>query len=214
MKRLILAALIAVVFTQTLDAQIFRRSRNRTVVVERNVRPATVCAGGVCSPAYFYATPTYYTQPTVQTVNYAPKPVVRRTYVPAPVVQQTYVPVQRSAEPDLTPEIVESRVREELRGGPGFRRGIINAIRSARKSGKITPKEAVRIRVAMMSPAFCREAQTMAMAQMSFSGAEGLPVDENGNIDEAAIDWEGFAAFLERILPLILDLLKSFGLGG
>ena len=203
---IILTALIVMTFASSLDAQIFRRNRSRTVVVERNVRPTTVCAGGVCSPAYFYAAPTNY-QPTIA-------PVVKQTYIPAPVVKQTYIPVQRSVEPDLTPEIVESRVREELRGGPGFRRGIIKAVQAARQSGQITPKEAVRIRVAMLSPAFCREAQTMAMAQMSFSGAEGLPVDENGNIDEAAIDWQGFAAFLERILPLILDLLKSFGLGG
>jgi len=116
----------------------------------------------------------------------------------------------------ITPEIVESRVREEMRESGSFHRQMVRSIRTARQRGEITGRQAVRIRTALLSPAFRTEAQTLALTQLAFSGEadDALQYDENGNIIETAIDWEGFASFLERVLPLLIDLLVRFGLGG
>lgn len=48
---------------------------------------------------------------------------------------------------------------------------------------------------------------------MAFSetGAEYLKFDGE-KIDRTAIDWEGLAGFLERIIPLLLEMFKAFGM--
>ena len=147
-----------------------------------------VCENGVC-----------YVQPTVT------------------IAQPRGPPTRRISEVKITPEIVESRVRDEMRGSPTFRRELIRVIKSQRTAGKITGRQAVRLRTALLSPAFLKEAQTLAVTQMSFSGEDAqnnaFELDENGNVLEASINWEGLTNFLVTILPLIADLLIQFGLG-
>lgn len=92
-----------------------------------------------------------------------------------------------------------------------FHRSVIKAASKAVRDGKLKRVDLVRLRVAMLSPAFRERALDLAVIQMSASGADGLELDENGLIDRASIDWEAFAAFLEKLLPLILQLIQAFG---
>jgi len=47
---------------------------------------------------------------------------------------------------------------------------------------------------------------------MSASGEDGpFEVDENGEIRRETIDWNGLATFLEKLVPLVLALIKAFG---
>ena len=49
---------------------------------------------------------------------------------------------------------------------------------------------------------------------MAFSGQAGdhLPTNADGTIDTDGIDWDGLAGFLEKVIPLVLSILKAFGI--
>jgi len=95
-----------------------------------------------------------------------------------------------------------------------FRGSLVKAIRDARKADKITARDAVRLRVAMLSPAFVERAHELAVAQGAFVGEESefVPMDDEGVIQTDWINWEGIAKFLEAFVPLLISLLKAFGL--
>lgn len=107
-------------------------------------------------------------------------------------------------------EVEDSRVEV----ADTFRGALAKAIRDARKSDKITARDAVRLRVAMLSPAFVERAHELAVSQVAFSGEESefVPLDENGVVQTEGINWEGLAKFLEVFVPLLITLLKAFGL--
>jgi hypothetical protein len=89
---------------------------------------------------------------------------------------------------------------------------LIKAATSLQRKGEITRLQLVRIRVAMLSPAFRAKVEDLAVVQMSASGEDGpFTVDENGEIVRETINWEGLAAFLEKLVPLVLALIKAFG---
>jgi hypothetical protein len=94
-----------------------------------------------------------------------------------------------------------------------FRKSLTKAIADSRKKGTINFRDAVKLRVAMMSPAFVEKAKELAVTQVAFSGIESpdVPMDADGVIQVEGINWEGLAAFLEKLMPLILALLKAFG---
>lgn len=119
-----------------------------------------------------------------------------------------------AATPAPTPAAPENPLEVESRRE--FRKALLTASRSAAEKGEITRLQALRIRIASFSPAFLDRAQEMCVVQMVFSGEnqDQIPYNEDGTVDQTAIDWEGLATFLERILPLILELLLSLGLGG
>ena len=100
-----------------------------------------------------------------------------------------------------------------IKNEDGFRRALIRAMRQRVKNGDMTRRDAVKLRVALVSPAFREHCETLAITQMVFSGVESdaLPFDQNGKLNRADINWEGLAAFLERLLPLLLELLNMFG---
>lgn len=104
-----------------------------------------------------------------------------------------------------TPKPIEVREAQD-----SFHRGVIQAAIKAQREGKIKRVDVVRLRVAMLSPAFRQQAQELAVVQMSASGSEAAPIGENGQIDRASIDWEKLLAFLEKLLPLILQLIDAF----
>ena len=89
---------------------------------------------------------------------------------------------------------------------------LIKAATTLQRKGEITRLQLVRIRVAMLSPAFRQKVEDLAVVQMSASGEDGpFSVDENGEIVRETINWEGLAAFLEKLVPLVLALIKAFG---
>lgn len=95
-----------------------------------------------------------------------------------------------------------------------FRRNLAKAIAGARKEGKINARDAVKLRVSMLSPAFVERAQELAVTQMAFSGeaSEHMPVDDEGVVQAEGINWDGLLKFLEAFIPLLLTLLERFGL--
>lgn len=93
-----------------------------------------------------------------------------------------------------------------------FRQQLIQAAVSAQKKGDISRLDLIRIRVASFSPALVKKAEDLAIVQMAASGEDGpFSVDENGEIVRETVDWNNLVTFLERLLPLILMLIKTFG---
>lgn len=122
---------------------------------------------------------------------------------PAPIVQPVQQPVEQATPKEVAKSVTNS----------GFRIAVFKAIRTARKNGIINRREASRLRVAMFSPAALNKAEDLAVFQLAFYDGEDAPdlkLDTSGKIDRTAIDWNGFAGFLERLLPLILAMLDAF----
>lgn len=94
-------------------------------------------------------------------------------------------------------------------GSDGFVVAMRRAVSEARKSGKISRREAIRLQVALFSPAFRQTAREFACVQMAFSGEE-VPVDDTGRVDASSIDWGAIADFLERVIPILLDILDRY----
>ena len=90
-----------------------------------------------------------------------------------------------------------------------FRRALLKAAQTAAANKEISRVQVIQLRVASLSPAFLAQAERLAVVQMAFSGEE-VPTDADGKIEVSRIDWEGLAAFLERIIPLILKLIDLF----
>lgn len=112
-----------------------------------------------------------------------------------------------AAEPALTGPTTAQESVAIARVRSGFARGLRRAIVKASRNGDITRRERVRLSIAILSPAFVEAAEDLAVIQMAFSG-DDIPVTSDGSIDRAAIDWGGLADFLERLLPLLLELLE------
>ena len=93
-----------------------------------------------------------------------------------------------------------------------FRQQLIQAAVAAQKKNEISRLDLLRIRVASFSPALIKKAEDLAIVQMAASGEDGpFSLDDNGEIVRETIDWAGLATFLEKLLPLILQLIKVFG---
>jgi hypothetical protein len=123
------------------------------------------------------------------------------------IVQTTEVqqsaPVASVASPKQEPQEVKRS---------DFSKEVVKAAVAAQRKGEISRLELVRLRVAMISPAFRAKVEDLAVVQIAASGEEGgFSVDEDGNIIRETIDWDGLAAFLEKLIPLILMLIKAFG---
>jgi len=100
-------------------------------------------------------------------------------------------------------------------GRDSFRSNLAKAVVAQRKAGKISIGDAAKLRVAMLSPAFLDRAHTLAVTQMAFSGEvdeTNVPTNEEGVIQVDGINWEGLGKFLEVLVPLIISLLKAFGI--
>lgn len=96
-----------------------------------------------------------------------------------------------------------------------FRRNVVQAAVKLRQEGKISMRDVVKLRVAMFSPAFREHAEELAIVQMSASGSDAVggdsvPLGTDGKIDRANIDWDALLAFIEKLIPLILQLIDAF----
>ena len=109
-----------------------------------------------------------------------------------------------------TQDSVQDTVYTEAATGT-FHAELLSAVTNARKAGSITRGQALRIRIRLLAPAFRQHCKELAMTQMFYSGDDGVPMNADGTINETAIDWEGLAAFLEKMIPLILQLIEIFG---
>jgi len=133
-----------------------------------------------------------------------------------PVMQPGKVVAEPQKTFDTSDYSVSNKVEpEKVKGRDSFRRELISAAKKAAAKGDISRRDLIKLRIASFSPAFVERAEELCVVQMAMSGedSDALPMDEDGNIVKTAIDWEAFAAFLERILPLILQILAAFGLG-
>ena len=121
---------------------------------------------------------------------------------PVPPAPAKAPSVQKSSDGLVPIEKSRSEISSEL----------IKAATTLQKKGEITRLQLVRLRVAMLSPSFRQKVEDLAVIQMAASGEDGpFSVDENGEIVRETIDWAGLAAFLEKLVPLVLMLIKAFG---
>ena len=168
------------------SAQLFPNAR-----WHRQSQPqANACVGEQCGSV---VSTTYYTPISTQV-----QPIVYTEPIPepAPIVAESVLPVAQEQTSDTT-----------------LRRAFLQAVRDARKAGTITAKDAVTLRVSSFSPAFMQQVEQVAVTQMVMSGGdEALPMSADGSIDRASIPWGNFGAFLQKLLPIILELIKLFGL--
>jgi len=102
-------------------------------------------------------------------------------------------------------------VSQQEESGVKFHRALIQAAVKANKDGKLKRAELFKLRVAMLSPAFRQHAEDLAITQMSASGSEGVPMTPEGAVDRASIDWDALLSFLEKLIPIILQLIEMFG---
>lgn len=91
-----------------------------------------------------------------------------------------------------------------------FHRALLKAAAERVKDGKMKRVDLVRLRVAMLSPAFRKHAEDLAVTQMAASGSENVPIGEDGVIDRASIDWDAILAFLKEFIPILMELIKAF----
>jgi hypothetical protein len=105
--------------------------------------------------------------------------------------------------PDIVEEVSQNK----------FRSALLKAAQASAKSGELKRLDVIRLRVATLSPAFLKQAQELAVIQMSFSG-EDVPTDADGKIEVNRIDWEKLLEFLERLIPLLLKLMDLFAFSG
>jgi hypothetical protein len=153
----------------------------------------------------------YETQPQVVTFGQAICTGENCVQQPATPQDAGYQKVSFTPEPtdsfnaDIPVTVLESKQR--------FRRSLLRAAAEARKQGKITARESIRIRVASFSPAFLQHAEDLAVIQMAFSGENDsdIPRDAEGRIQRQSINWEGLTQFLQALLPLILAIIEALG---
>ena len=166
--------------------------------------------------------PVIRVQPTVQPTL---APPMRSQSIVEPRSSDVLFGLGEPSEDDLTdlniPKHILAQIAEpeavkpqQTTGKDGFRSNLSRAIVEQRKAGKITTRDAVRLRVAMLSPAFQDRAMDLAVAQVAFSGdvADAVPIDDEGVVQVEGINWAGLAKFLEALVPLLLTLLKAFGM--
>jgi hypothetical protein len=96
-----------------------------------------------------------------------------------------------------------------------FSNAVIQAAVSAQKKGQIKRLELLQIRLAMLSPSVRARAEDLVVMDLAASGIEGVyTLGADGKIDRSSIDWDQLLAFIEKLIPIILDLIKLFAVDG
>ena len=114
-------------------------------------------------------------------------------------------PVQ--SEPVSAAEVVSSPTDSSVLGRDGLRRTMLKA---ASESDDVNRREMFRLRVASLSPAFMEKVELLAVLELQATDYV-MPLNADGTVDKAAIDWDALLAFIEKIIPLILQLIDLFG---
>ena len=67
----------------------------------------------------------------------------------------------------------------------------------------------------MLSPSVRARAEDLVVMDLAASGIEGVyTLGADGKIDRSSIDWDQLLAFIEKLIPIILDLIKLFAVDG
>ncbi len=117
---------------------------------------------------------------------------------------------EQSKEDNSTLKKVSTPIPQEEAAQGTFHRTVIKAARNKVKSGELSRRDFMRLRIAMMSPAFRAHAEDFAVIQMAFSDSENVPVTEDGGVDRTAIDWDAIIAFIEKLIPLLIQIIDIF----
>jgi len=117
---------------------------------------------------------------------------------------------------DAPQPTVQEETREET-ATPGFRLNMLKAARKAYRDGKIDRRTFRRVRVGMLVPGVAKAAEDAAIMQLNSQNDPAvdniLPIGEDGKIDRSGINWENLLAFLERLIPIILQIITIFAGG-
>jgi len=165
----------------------------------QNARTQTVCVDGTC-----------YQQSSSVVVN---RPIISRSTITTAYPQATSVIVQPKPQhidlpaPTAAPK-AEVSISET--SGDSFRQSLLAAAIQSANKNEIKRVDVLRLRVALLSPAFRKHAEDLAVTQMYFHDPS-LALTEAGTVDRVAINWSQLMEFLVKLLPLIFDLLKVIG---
>ena len=99
----------------------------------------------------------------------------------------------------------------EVEAQSSFHKNVIRAAIKLHKKGEIKRSQLLRLRICMLSPAFRNSAEELAITQMVFSGAENVQMNENGVVERSQIDWDALLEFLEKLVPIIIQIISIFG---
>ena len=126
----------------------------------------------------------------------------------------TLCPVQDTDFSKFQKNPVKQEVEiSEAKGTAGFRKTIIQASKKAFSDGEITRKQLLKIRLGTLSPAVLEKIEDVAIMQMAASGEDlsGIvEVNSDGKINRASIDWNNLIDFVERLIPIILQIIQIF----
>ena len=109
----------------------------------------------------------------------------------------------------VQPPVVVYAVEAER---PFHRQVIRSAVEASKKPDSgVSRRDVIRLRVAMLSPAFREHAEQLAVTQLFFNGSD-VPMNEDGTVAMDEIKWDAdqWAAFLEKLVPILLMLLRMF----
>ena len=156
---------------------------------------------------------------TSQPVSFQKPPPSKTSWLLIPFLLVPVMSVSAFADESPLPERPALAIHDEQDGQANvvetstdrFHRALIQAAVKQVRDGKMKRGELIRLRVAMLSPAFRAQAEDLAVIQMSASGSDAVPMTPDGAVDRASIDWDALLAFLEKLIPLILKLISAFG---
>lgn len=99
--------------------------------------------------------------------------------------------------------VVEIPVAEAA-AGDSFHKNVIRAAIKSQKAGKLSRKDLLKLRVAMLSPAFRVHARDLSEVQMYSSGDSAKIPRVDGKID-----WDKLFDFIDKLIPLIIQLIDA-----
>ena len=114
-------------------------------------------------------------------------------------------------------DVVVERPFVEVVTGDAFHSAVLKAARARIETSTDKAqarKDYWRIRRAMLLPRMREDIRQLVIMQVKLEVENGqsstaVPIVD-GEVNEAAIDWEALLTFLEKLLPIILQLIEIF----
>lgn len=178
------------------------------------VQVAPICIGGQCIVNQPAPTKSFPKANTVPDQLFGLSAANDAIAIPNHILAQIATETTFGLETTIPNHVLGQIDSQPVKVADSFRPSLLKAIAEGRKSGKLSVRDAVKLRVACLSPAFVERAHELAVTQMAFSGeaSEFVPLNDEGMIQTQGINWEGLAKFLEAFIPLLITLLKAFGM--